>query len=189
MEIIDPDPNPIDTITVDTTTIDTIVYEDAPIWLPGAQEHGFAKGLKNGKEFEASAEAYYLPAPNEGFLGIFMDTYSDRGYRREILAVGGISENDDEEYKISDKIIQNEVVSARYGTLIDGGDVLGDEYNLDTLNSNNQIKIISIDLEKKEIEGVFSTSFNFDERHAKREPRNPNYCVFEEIYFKCKIVD
>ena len=185
-----PPPNPIDTtmttdtISVDTTASDTVVYEDAPIWLPGGKS--FAKGLKNGKDFEASAAAIYIR--DSTWLGLLVATFSEKGYQRESMQIGNISTTELGEYNLMPPSNTDTVRYIRYATRRDGGDVSGDLYNLDTLYDNKLI-ITAIDLEQETIKGSFTAALHINEPDDKRDPLNPNYLVFEEVYFECKIVD
>ena len=186
-----PPPNPIDTttMTTDTTASDTIVYEDAPIWLPGEQRYGHAKGKKNGKDFEASVLVTFLPVPFDHYLGMSMGTYTQEGYIREIIDLSEILTSMVGKYEMNGSFLNDTLVSASYNTALDDGDVAGDRYIMDTLATTNCFEVTYINMEERVIEGKFTVSFNIDIDRLKKDERNPDYCVFEDIEFKCKIVD
>ena len=66
--------------------------------------------------------------------------------------------------------------------------VSGDRYHLDTLYEN-KLMITAIDLEQEIIKGSFTAAFHINEPDNKRDPLNPNYLVFEEVYFECPILE
>ena len=132
-----PPPNPIDTtmttdtMSVDTTAGDTVVYEDAPIWLPGSQKYGFAQGLKNGKAFEATAVAIH--SKDSACIRFLIGTYSQEDYLRDYISIGNILVEELREYKLVAYKNIDTIRFINYSTRVDGGDVIGDRYDLDTL--------------------------------------------------------
>jgi len=183
---------PYDCLRQDTTILDTTTYEDAPIWLPGAQQYGFAKGKKNGKDFEASVAAARFSYKGNIFLAVSLLTYSENGGARESLGVQGILLDGTERYTLlaSRKVLDvaDSIAQAVYGHLND--DVLGDNYTLDTLYDCNQLEINTLDTLNRIVKGKFTAAFLYENPYVRKEdPRNPDRCVFKDVYFECKIID
>ncbi|MEM9887180.1 MAG: hypothetical protein AAF849_14900 [Bacteroidota bacterium] len=171
-----------------TTSCDKEKLEDVPIWLPGDQEFGFAKGKKNKEKFEASAFAYFGQPPIDSLIIVAIVTESESGYLRERINLATF-EWIPQKYTLSDEeIVPNkQIVRCTYGTMVDGGDVSGDNYDLDIDKKSNQLEITEVDIENKLISGKFTATLYNTDKNDKSDPKNPDVVTFRNVSFEATI--
>ena len=122
--------------------------EEVEIFEKGKQENGFCKAKKNGKKWEASADAFFFK--NENLLFISVNTYSEEGLPREDLNLRA-------EFKVGKTVVKSEDLSS-YFRLEADGDLSISLYDLDT-EEENYIEIEKFNTEEKTAEGSFCLHF------------------------------
>ncbi len=126
------------------------VLETAPIYLSGEKKYGFAKGLKNNKDFEASA--YYFKMPKDtNTLGFKFSTYDDIGILAEDIFILNIPGKKGK-YTLNDTDFFRTAIGSFYRTMHD--DSVEDEYQIDE-DEKSYIRITSIDLIQRKVNGEF----------------------------------
>jgi hypothetical protein len=148
--------------------------ETAPIYFPGEKMYGFAKGLKNNKDFEASAY-YFKMLKDTNTLGFKFTTVDNQNILSEDLFILNIPSKKGK-YTLSDTDFSISTVGSYYRTMHD--DVVEDEYKIDK-NEKSYFCITSIDLVKRKIKGEFCIYYV---RNAgeKTNPDNPDKVKFSK---------
>ncbi len=141
---------------------------------------GDATSIKNGENWSAWVRLQGDVNGNiliNGQFNLVIDVFNDQGFWRESLGISKVN-----------RIKTSQIISsADYYTLIDDGDVAGDDYGLDTLATNNFIQITDVDTVAMEISGIFNVSFIL-ERKGNGTPENPPLNIrFTEGQFTTKV--
>ena len=74
-------------------------------------------------------------------------------------------------------------VFAFFSERLDGGDILGDRWDVDTLNCDNNVRLVKWDTISRRIEGEFSLTFILPPDEDKINPANPDTVKFENGTF------
>ena len=163
----------------------TSCEEEEPVSLIPDIYTGKSSALKNGEDWNALSRTQ-LSVDTSRFSIVF-DTYSDEGFWRESLGIGGIlpiiGKQEFDLYDGND----SSITSSSYGTWIDDGDVGGDYYILDTTSLLNFVEIIKYNSQKSEIEGIFHSSLILENEGNQTPGEAPEKLVFSEGLFKVKV--
>ena len=147
-------------------------------------DHGEANAIVNGSPWQAKPYGGWAPAYPEGYIGIVAEMYNDDGFLRQdisfhkipleegVFELGRILHPHDYPY-----------IGAAFFTL-QGGDVLGDIYLLDTLANDNYFEVVDYAANRKEIEVKFAATFLLDRR---ANASAPDTIKFEDGYIKTQI--
>ncbi len=163
--------------------------KDDPISEPSLYS-GEATALKNGEAWVGKTRSNQVFQEPEKLI-LLIRLYNESGFLREQLGVSGIKKTLSKQLisEIDDVKIENDTseISADYITIIDDGDVAGDDYGLDTLVTDNFIQITDVDTAAMEISGIFNVSFIL-ERKGNGTPENPPLNIrFTEGQFTTKV--
>ncbi len=161
---------------------DRLIKPEPEPLFPGSQEYGWAKGMKNGDEWEASAVASYH-SDDSTYAGMIIDAFNANGFLRESIGFNEIP------IKVGMNTIRGTAFDVYDGFIGNGydrwgsdGDVLTARYILDE-DYNNTLEITKVDLSTETIEGVFSARYDieFDNRPY------PEIVEFKNIKFSAQI--
>ncbi len=164
--------------------------KDDPISEPSPIIIGEATALKNGESWLGEVIQFQESntAMDKFVLRIYV--YNTQGFLRENFSIKRLDRSFNvQEINILDISTNsdNTGVSANYTTIIDDGDVVGDDYGLDTLATDNFIQITDVDTAAMEISGIFNVSFIL-ERKGNGTPENPPLNIrFTEGQFTTKV--
>jgi hypothetical protein len=117
-------------------------------------------------------------------MNIFIDRFSKENYHREGLNISKIQR---EIGKFSVHRYKTQPPYSYYSTLVDGGDVLGDVYDLVTEQEDNYVEIEK--LSGKEIWGKFQLTFVKDTTFGVADPSAPDTVRLTNGVFHTKLVD
>lgn len=153
--------------------------KDAVYW-------GEATANKNNTPWVAKPYAVYVPFlyGNKDTFGINVEWFDDQGSRREILSFFRLSYKKGL-YKVNLHNVTRQIydITASYGTVQSGGDVQGDDYDLDTL-ANNTLEIVDFNKAKHEMTIKFDAAFVIKTR---RVATSPERVVFKDGYVKTRV--
>ncbi|MFN0214136.1 MAG: hypothetical protein ACKVT2_07755 [Saprospiraceae bacterium] len=173
--------------------IDPIVPDPPPIYVPIFEPGDTSFGAAYSNKLTASwrAGTYCKKSFSDSTkLNIHFFTYASDGSRRESLGFGPFSKNNVGTYKFKSSTTGSlpfyEVIIS-YGTWISDGDVLQDNYLVDSTDLKNRLVITKIDLANKRVEGTFHASYNIQE--PRSNPFNPKKVTFSEGRFWATIRD
>lgn len=160
------------------------IKEPSPLPIPDIYT-GTSTALKNGEEWRSLT--YFVEMKSEPQrYGLRANVHNTEGHWRETFDIRRIKANMDiQEITSLDKNNQLGLLSAGYGTLIDG-DVAGDIYSLDTTATNNFIQITSYNSSKAEIAGIFNVSFVLT-RDSNEPGTPPQTLEFTDGKFTAKV--
>uniref|UniRef100_UPI0032EB3397 hypothetical protein n=1 Tax=Ekhidna sp. TaxID=2608089 RepID=UPI0032EB3397 len=146
---------------------------------------GIGNAEKNGDSWSALCRTQ-LSVDSTRF-SIVLDTYSEEGYWRESLGIGGILPIfEKQKFELFDGS-NSSITSSSYGTLLDDGDVLGDYYILDTTSIFNFVRITDYSSQNTEIQGIFSVSLVLEREGNQTPGKAPEKLVFSEGTFTVKV--
>lgn len=148
--------------------------DNVVIFTPGEQVFGWAKGVKEGKAWEASGYWRYH-TDDSTHVGIDFKTYSEFGELREDIGLNEIPLSLGT-YTIKGSIydLGDNFVGGSYGLLIDDGDVAGGIFFVDE-NEDNFITITEIDMLTNIIKGFFQLHFIDESKNFKLEIKDGEF--------------
>ena len=136
---------------------------------------GEAIALKNGVPWTGEIIQFQESNTTLGKFVLRIHVYNTQGFLRENFSIKRLEKSlNTQEIDILNFSANSDIagISANYTTIIDDGDVVGDDYGLDTLATDNFIQITNVDTAAMEISGIFNVAFVL-ERKGNGTPENP----------------
>ena len=158
---------------------------NVPIYEPGEMLFGSASGKKAGHDWQASGIGL-RQNDSIDFWTVSLGTVSKEGFSRENITLSFITPTPGL-YKIAQEQSDN-VLTSRYFTLQDDGDVLEDSYLVDQSSVFNQARITKVDTVNKVLEGIFTASYEIRDPENKINPNNPNRITFSDVSFSVQVI-
>ncbi len=146
---------------------------------------GSINAIKNGEAWEGKLYAV-INKPFEQGIDIIIERFNEKGYKREYLFMSKIPlEVKKSKLNQTDVRIIDTLVGGDYGTLLDDGDVAGDDYLLLDDSIDDFVEIT--ETKGKEIKGKFQMSFVKDLRFGEADPTAPDTVIFTDGVFHTRI--
>ncbi|MEQ9467629.1 MAG: hypothetical protein RLN88_09465 [Ekhidna sp.] len=159
--------------------------DEDPVSLIPDIYSGTATAIRSGVSWNAIARTQ-LSVDTTRFT-IILDTYSEEGFWRESLGIGGILPIfEKQQFELFDGN-NSSITSSRFVTWIDDGDVLSDIYRLDTTVNDSFIQIKKYEPQKAEIQGIFNVSLVLEREGNQTSGEAPEKLVFTEGTFTVKV--
>ena len=161
--------------------------EDEEVIVPGEQEFGWARGLKEGETWEASAQALLFDTSGQ-YIDLILTTYNEEGFLRGSLVLNEIPLFPGQyEIKFGAQADNDNFVGASYGNSISHGDVLMAFYNALDDFPESSLELITVDTVTNLCEGYISKIAL--EIVNGGGGNYPDTVFFENIDFSCEIRD
>jgi len=161
-------------------TVDPPVY--VPIYQPGDTSMGAAYAKKLTANWKAKSSCRVQSYFDTNYVSIVFLTYNNNGEQRESLGFGFIPRfGAEKSYSLEDmtsSTLKPGNVSPYYNTWTSDGDVLQDNYEIDTTAFDNNFTVTKLDLLNKRIECTFTATFKIVE--PRRYAANPKTVKFSE---------